>query len=423
MENIKVNLNKLVSGINLPTVIKTTIMPNDNKETIFIATQIGEIYYLKNDTLTLFLDIKKQIIKLGSNGGYDERGLLGLAFHPFFYENGLFYLHYSLAGTQGKGAQHSSFTPSMCDTETSNLKWINRIKKFDHIDTIEEWIYKSSGEARKLRTLLNIIRPFMNHNGVNSLNFSPQTGSLVFTNGDGGSGYDPYNLAQDDLEIAGKIIEIDVDKNKMVNNPIVATRFEEIDKSILDILYVIVKGVRNINGISYYWNNDYFIKYVGNVGQDVAESVFAFNKYQTIPVSELVNKKIKLNSIDFINLGWRAWGGPLPTSVIKKCSHNELMENNIAYFNETIDLATKHLLPLVSYYHQETRDNKVKATCLTGYKPYQGRDINKLTNHLVFSELMNVGTNKGALLYTKLTHFNKVSDLKLGSIYEIVSNE
>lgn len=316
MENIKVNLNKLVSGINLPTVIKTTIMPNDNKETIFIATQIGEIYYLKNDTLTLFLDIKKQIIKLGSNGGYDERGLLGLAFHPFFYENGLFYLHYSLAGTQGKGAQHSSFTPSMCDTETSNLKWINRIKKFDHIDTIEEWIYKSSGEARKLRTLLNIIRPFMNHNGVNSLNFSPQTGSLVFTNGDGGSGYDPYNLAQDDLEIAGKIIEIDVDKNKVVNNPIVATRFEELDKSILDILYVIVKGVRNINGISYYWNNDHFIKYVGNVGQDVAESVFAFNKYQTIPVSELVNKKIKLNSIDFINLGWRAWGGPLPTSVI-----------------------------------------------------------------------------------------------------------
>ena len=46
------------------------------------------------------------IIKLGtseegvSSSGYDERGLLGLAFHPQFYQNGLFYLHYSVAGTQ-----------------------------------------------------------------------------------------------------------------------------------------------------------------------------------------------------------------------------------------------------------------------------------------------------------------------------------
>ena len=45
------------------------------------------------------------IIKLGtseegvSSSGYDERGLLGLAFHPQFYQNGLFYLHYSVAGT------------------------------------------------------------------------------------------------------------------------------------------------------------------------------------------------------------------------------------------------------------------------------------------------------------------------------------
>ena len=53
----------------------------------------------------------------------------------------------------------------------------------------------------------------MNHNGVNSLNFSPETGKLVLTTGDGGSGYDPFNLSQDDMEIAGKIIEIDVGKN------------------------------------------------------------------------------------------------------------------------------------------------------------------------------------------------------------------
>ena len=109
MENLRVNLKPIISGLNLPTAIKTTIMPNDNKETLFVATQVGEIFYLKDNKVELFLDLRPHVIKLGSNGGYDERGLLGLAFHPFFYENGLFYLHYSLAGTQGSGAIPSSF--------------------------------------------------------------------------------------------------------------------------------------------------------------------------------------------------------------------------------------------------------------------------------------------------------------------------
>lgn len=68
----------------------------------------------------------------------------------------------------------------------------------------------------------------MNHNGVNSLNFSPETGKLVLTTGDGGSGYDPFNLSQDDMEIAGKIIEIDVTKNTYIDNPPVVTRFNEL---------------------------------------------------------------------------------------------------------------------------------------------------------------------------------------------------
>ena len=73
--------------------------------------------------INTFLDIRPRIIELGtSNGGYDERGLLGLAFHPSFYYNGLFYLHYSVAGTQGPGALSKPFDPNPCDPETLNLK-------------------------------------------------------------------------------------------------------------------------------------------------------------------------------------------------------------------------------------------------------------------------------------------------------------
>ena len=110
MIKAKVSLRPIISKINLPTVLKTAILPGDSLESLFIATQVGEIFYIRNGAIRTFLDIGSQIIKLGtsepgvSRGGYDERGLLGLAFHPEFHYNGLFYLHYSVAGTQGPGA-------------------------------------------------------------------------------------------------------------------------------------------------------------------------------------------------------------------------------------------------------------------------------------------------------------------------------
>ncbi|MER1998728.1 MAG: glucose dehydrogenase, partial [Lysinibacillus sp.] len=116
MVKIKVGLQPIVSNINLPTVLKTAILPGDTFETLFIATQIGEIFYVGNGTIETFLDIRSRIIQLGaSRGGYDERGLLGLAFHPEFHYNGLFYLHYSVVGTQGPGALQQSFRPNPCD--------------------------------------------------------------------------------------------------------------------------------------------------------------------------------------------------------------------------------------------------------------------------------------------------------------------
>jgi hypothetical protein len=273
--NVKVSLRPIVNRINLPTVLKTTILPGDSIERLFIATQVGEIFYIGNGDIRTFLDIRPRIIKLGaSSGGYDERGLLGLAFHPEFNYNGLFYLHYSVAGTQGPGALHEGFNPDPCDPKTLNLRWINRETQYDHIDTIEEWILQSNGQPQKRRTLLNLKRPFLNHNGVNSLNFSPETGKLVLTTGDGGSGYDPFNLSQDDMEISGKIIEIDVDNNTTLNNPPVVTRFNELPAPIQETLTVMAKGVRNIPGISFQRYYNQYIKYVGNVGQDLVESIF-----------------------------------------------------------------------------------------------------------------------------------------------------
>lgn len=426
MINVKVSLQPIVNRLNLPTVLKTAILPGDSTERLFIATQVGEIFSIGDGVVETFLDIRPRVIKLGvSGGGYDERGLLGLAFHPQFCYNGLFYLHYSVAGTQGPGALSESFTPDPCNPETLNLKWINRESLYDHIDTIEEWILQPYGQPEKQRTLLNLRRPFFNHNGVSSLNFSPETGKLVLTTGDGGSGYDPFNLSQDDMEIAGKIIEIDVERNTYINNQSVVTRFNELPEPTQEVLTVIAKGVRNIPGISYQWDYNQYIKYVGNVGQDLVESIFSFDQYKPIPVTQLIQASFMNSEPDqegFINLGWRGWEGSFPTSIIQSCSADPpLDEKTIAYYNEAVKTSVRRLQPLTCYYHIDPRPDKFKGTALTGVQPYMGHGIPDLTGSVVFTDFARGhehehethNPDRGVLAYTRVRTDCKLNDFSV----------
>jgi hypothetical protein len=422
LEKVSVRLRPIVSNLNLPTVIKTTILPGDREEKLIVATQVGEIFYIGNGFMGTFLDIRPLILKLGASGGkYDERGLLGLAFHPNYYYNGLFYLHYSVAGTQGPGALSGPFTPNPCDPGTLNLKWTNREIQYDHIDTVEEWIMQSSGQLQKNRILLNIRRPFFNHNGVNSLNFSPETGRLVLTTGDGGSGYDPFNLSQDDMEIAGKIIEIDVTKNAFINNPPVVTRFHELPAPIQETLTIISKGVRNIPGISYQRYNNHYIKYVGNVGQDLVETIFSFVHYKPIPVTEIIeaaNMNTEPDQEGFINFGWRGWEGALPTTVIRDCSGDSINnEKTIAYYDDAVMTSAWRLPPLTSYYHQDPRPDKFEGEALTGVQVYMGTEIPVLTGGTVFTDFASNDEAqppvRGTLAYTRLRPDCKISDFSV----------
>ncbi|MCM3719541.1 PQQ-dependent sugar dehydrogenase [Fictibacillus phosphorivorans] len=416
MKKVKVRLRPIVSGINLPTVLKTTRLPGDSIERLFIATQVGEVLYIGNGEIRTFLDIRSNVIKLN---GYDERGLLGLAFHPGFYYNGLFYLHYSVKGTQGPGALQGPFDPNPCDSKTLNLRWINRETQYDHIDTVEEWILQPNG-PQKRRTLLNLRRPFSNHNGVNSLNFSPESGKLVLTTGDGGSGYDPFNLSQDNMEIAGKIIEIDVSMNTFINDPPVVTRFNELPVAIQETLTVIAKGVRNISGISFQRFNQQFIKYIGNVGQNFEETIFSFVRYQPIPVTHLIQATLmNANPIHeaFINFGWRGWEGAFPTLIMRGCTNDSsLNENIVAYTSEAIQTSVDRLPPLTTYFHKDSRPGKFSGTALTGVKPYMGYEIPDLTGSVVFIDLIRNEPQppaRGVLAYTRLRIDGKLNDYSI----------
>lgn len=421
MKKVKISLRPIVGRINLPTILKTAILPGDSIERLFIATQLGEIFYIGNGSIETFLDIRSQIINLGGpTGAYDERGLLGLAFHPAFSYNSLFYLHYSVAGTQGPGALPRSFEPNPCNPETLNLKWTDRDIQYDHIDTVEEWILQSNGQPQKRRTLLNLRRPFSNHNGVNSLNFSPETKKLILTTGDGGSGYDPFNLSQDNMETLGKIIEIDVDKNTFVDNSHVVTRFDELPLPIQEILTVIAKGVRNIPGISFQKIYDQYIKYVGNVGQELVESIFSFLHYEPMPVTQLVQSTLEsqLDPEGFINLGWRGWEGAFPSLLIRDCPASPTLdEKTIAYYNEAVETSIHRIQPLTSYFHEDPRPNKFNGTALTGVQPYMGNGIPDLTECIVFTDFVQrkevQSVARGVLAYTRLRTDCKSNDFSV----------
>jgi len=149
----------------------------DGSPRLFVAEQGGTIRILRNGTLlpTPFLDVRGLV----AQGG--ERGLLGLAFHPHYATNGIFFVNYTRVG--------------------------------DGASVIAAWRVDPANPDRadpsSRRELMSIAQPFENHNG-GALRFGPD-GYLYIGLGDGGSGNDPGNRAQDPQELLGKMLRIDVD--------------------------------------------------------------------------------------------------------------------------------------------------------------------------------------------------------------------
>ncbi|MEW5989147.1 MAG: PQQ-dependent sugar dehydrogenase, partial [Chloroflexota bacterium] len=151
---------------------------NAEDDRLFVVERQGTIRVVEADGTVLetpFLDIDDRVGSAGS-----EQGLLGLAFHPDYASNGYFYVNY----TNNSG-----------DT---------RVSRFSR-DPSDPNLADPNSEL----ILLGVDQPYSNHNG-GDLNFGPD-GYLYIGLGDGGSGGDPGNRAQDPLELLGKMLRIDVD--------------------------------------------------------------------------------------------------------------------------------------------------------------------------------------------------------------------
>src|SRR5215216_994801 len=87
-----VGLELITDGLTSPVAL---ILANDGSHRLFVVDQTGLIWILSEGRRleTPFLDLRRRVVELHSF--YDERGLLGLAFHPDFVTNGRFYVSYS----------------------------------------------------------------------------------------------------------------------------------------------------------------------------------------------------------------------------------------------------------------------------------------------------------------------------------------
>ena len=169
----------IASGLNRPVDIQPV---NDGSNRLFFIEKSGYIRVYENGQLldAPFLDITDRV-----NSSGNEMGLLGLAFHPKYKQNGFFYVNYT--GIDGN----------------------TRISRFHAGGNV--------ADSNSENVLLVIEQPFQNHKG-GALAFGPD-GYLYAGLGDGGSQGDPHKNGQNTKTLLGKILRIDVNNGDKYSIP------------------------------------------------------------------------------------------------------------------------------------------------------------------------------------------------------------
>ncbi len=185
-------------------------VPEDDTDRLFILEQQGQIIIIENGQRlpTPFLDLSAAMVDIGIDLGngviFDERGLIGLAFHPDYASNGRFFVFYTVPKD---------------DTDPAEFDSQNLLSEFQ-VSAADPNVADPASE----RILLEINKPQFNHNG-GQLAFGPD-GYLYVGVGDGGNaddvgaGHNPdIGNGQDTTTLLGKILRIDPDSGDPYDIP------------------------------------------------------------------------------------------------------------------------------------------------------------------------------------------------------------
>ncbi|MFT5237566.1 MAG: glucose/arabinose dehydrogenase [Flavobacteriaceae bacterium] len=250
-QDIEIELFK--NGFSSPVDLQ-----NAGDDRLFVVEQGGRIKILQSDGTinpNLYLNISSQV----SSGS--EQGLLGLAFHPDYANNGYYYVNY---------------------TKTNGD---SRISRFS-VDPSDPDSTLSGSEL----TIIEYDQPFSNHNG-GGIAFGGD-GYLYIAVGDGGNGGDPGNRAQNTTILLGKLLRIDIDNTSTVQNYSIPTD-NPFAGSTVDAEEIWAYGLRNPWRFSFdSLNQDLWI---GDVGQQNVEEIDRAGSTEA-----------------GLNYGWRCYEGSAP---------------------------------------------------------------------------------------------------------------
>ena len=174
-------LTPVASGLNRPLFVTHA---GDGSNRLFLVEQSGKVWIL-NDGARLprpFLDLSAIISRSALGSGFTEQGLLGLAFHPLYAINGIFYVNYTDRNGSTVVARYQA-SPDNPDLAAGG-----------------------SGEI-----IFHLAQPYANHNGGH-IEFGPD-GYLYIALGDGGSANDPLGAGQNRALLLGSLVRIDVDSD------------------------------------------------------------------------------------------------------------------------------------------------------------------------------------------------------------------
>ena len=246
----EINLVEVASGFSSPVDIA-----NAGDERLFVVERRGRIKVINADGTVrdeLFLNIDDIVRNVSGQG---EQGLLGLAFHPNYTENGFFFVNYT-------GNDGNTIVERYSVTDDENI-----------------------ADPTTGKMIIQVYQPAANHNG-GCIQFGPD-GYLYIGMGDGGSADDPWNNSQNRQELLGKMLRIDIDTDEPYlipeDNPFASDDFT------LDEIWAI--GLRNPWRFSF--DSETGDLWIADVGQNQIEEI----DFQSA------------NSDGGENYGWRCYEG------------------------------------------------------------------------------------------------------------------
>ncbi len=366
----------------------TVVEAPDNSKRLFVVDQVGKIWIINSDGGKLadpFIDISSKMITL--RPGYDERGLLGLAFHPNFKTNGKFYLFYTAPPPPGGPL-----------VETGNtglpMTWNNliRISEFKVSATNSNQADMGSEKA-----ILEEPHPQSNHNG-GTIAFGPD-GYLYISIGDGGNKNDigPGHVEDwytvnaggngQDIEdnLLGNILRIDVNRTGESKNYAIPSDNPFVGKRGLPEIYAY--GFRNPYRFSFDMSGSRRL-FVGDVGQSLYEEIDVVNKGG--------------------NYGWNVKEGTHCFNAANELTELPSCPSMDTFGNPLID-------PVIELINKANPNGNGITIAIVGGYVYRGDEVQGLQGKYIFGSLSAAGSAPQGQVFTSnpqgpgLWSFEKVS--------------